>query len=121
MIVEASVDFPEPFGPMRAWISPLETSRSTPLRISRSSMGTCRLRISRSANGQSPSGLLRNEFRKGGVLQRAHDREAHAGPQQLGRAGVLGVGLPRADDGPVGVRGDALDGGDAALERLHDL
>ena len=49
MSVLASVDLPEPLGPIRAWISPREMSRSTPLRISRSSMRTCRSLISRSA------------------------------------------------------------------------
>src|SRR3954454_4531170 len=117
MIVEASVDLPEPLGPMSAWISPLLTSRSTPLRISRSSTRTCRLRISRSAKGN----LSGDEFGKRGVLQRAHDRAAHARPQQLGRAAVVGVGLARAHDGPVRVGGDALDGGDRALQRLHHL
>src|SRR3954452_2806673 len=121
MIVEASVDFPEPFGPMSACSSPFETDRSTPLRISRSSTRTCRLRISRSANGFSYAALLGNEFGKRGVLQRAHDREAHAGPQQLCGAGVVRVGLARADDRAVGVGGDAFDGGDAPLERLDDL
>src|SRR3954469_6082584 len=121
MIVEASVDFPEPLGPMSAWSSPFETDRSTPLRISRSSTRTCRLRISRSANGFSYAALLGNEFGKRGVLQRAHDREAHAGPQKLGGAGMVGVGLARADDPAVGVGGDAFDGGDAPLERLDDL
>src|SRR3954447_10114100 len=124
MIVEASVDLPEPLGPISAWISPLLTSRSTPLRISRSSTRTCRLRISRSAIC-----LLRDRFGRGlgyefgkrGVLQRAHDREAHAGPQQLGRAAVVRIGLARAHDRPVGVGGDALDRGDRALQRLHDL
>src|SRR4051795_12289463 len=118
MIVEASVDLPEPLGPMRAWSSPLETDRSTPLRISRSSTRTWRLRISRSANDGH---LLGNEFGERGVLQRAHDREAHAGPQQLGRAAVPGLGFARADDLAVGVGGDALDRGDGALERLDDL
>src|SRR3954454_2469594 len=121
MIVEASVDFPEPLGPISACSSPFETDRSTPLRISRSSTRTCRLLISRSANGFSYAALLGNEFGKRGVLQRAHDREAHAGPQKLGGAGMVGVGLARADDPAVGVGGDAFDGGDAPLERLHDL
>src|SRR4051794_4293445 len=121
MIVEASVDFPEPFGPISACSSPFETDRSTPLRISRSSTRTCRLRISRSANGFSYAALLGNKFGKCGVLQRAHDREAHAGPQQLGGAGVVRVGLARADDRAVGIGADALDRGDAALERLDDL
>ena len=49
MIALASVDLPEPFGPIRAWISPFSTSRSRPLRICLPSAVTCRLRISRSA------------------------------------------------------------------------
>src|SRR3954454_5857066 len=102
MIVEASVDLPEPLGPMSAWISPLLTSRSTPLRISRSSTRTCRLRISRSAKGH----LLGNEVGKRGVLRRGNDGQAHGGPQQLGRAAVARVGLARADDGSVRVGGD---------------
>src|SRR4051795_12565571 len=118
MMVEASVDLPEPLGPIRACSSPLLTLRSTPLRISRSSTRTWRLRISRSANGSHLRGY---EFGKGRVLQGAHDREAHAGPQQLGRAPVAGLGFPRADDRPVRVGGDALDGGDRPLERLDDL
>ena len=47
----ASVDLPEPFGPMIAWVSPLPTVRSTPRRIclgpSFVSTLTCRSRISR--------------------------------------------------------------------------
>src|SRR5438094_176191 len=124
MIVEASVDLPEPLGPMSAWISPLLTSRSTPLRMSRSSTRTWRLRISRSAicllRDRTDRGL-RYVFGKRGVLQRAHDREAHARPQQIGRAAVARVGLARAHDRPVGVGGDALDRGDRPLERLDDL
>ncbi len=34
MMTLASVDLPEPLGPIRAWISPLFTARSRPLRIS---------------------------------------------------------------------------------------
>ena len=37
MIAFASVDLPEPFGPIRAWMRPFSTSRSSPLRISLSS------------------------------------------------------------------------------------
>ncbi len=48
----ASVDLPEPFGPMMAWVSPARTVRSTPARIGFSSPSgsltdTCRSRISR--------------------------------------------------------------------------
>src|SRR3954453_161762 len=118
MIVEASVDLPEPLGPIRAWISPLLTSRSTPLRISRSSTRTWRWGMSRPANGGH---LLRDEFGERGVLEGAHDREAHARPEELGGAPVVGVGFPRTDDRAVRVGGDALDRRDRALERLDDL
>ena len=37
MSAPASVDLPAPFGPIRAWISPALTDRSTPRRISASS------------------------------------------------------------------------------------
>src|SRR4029077_13259791 len=50
MIAFASVDLPDPFGPIRALIEPDSTSRLTPLRISLPSAVTCRLRISSSAN-----------------------------------------------------------------------
>ena len=48
----ASVDLPEPFGPITAWISFEVTRRSTPLTISvpSSASATCRLRSSRCAN-----------------------------------------------------------------------
>src|SRR6476619_780198 len=46
----ASVDFPEPFGPMMAWTSPFERSRSIPFRISAPSIDECRLRMTRSGN-----------------------------------------------------------------------
>ena len=46
---EASVDLPEPFGPIRAWTSPGRTVRSTPWRISTpSSLETCRSTTSKS-------------------------------------------------------------------------
>ena len=43
----ASVDLPDPLGPMIAWVSPEDTERSTPCRISLSSTETFRPRISR--------------------------------------------------------------------------
>src|SRR3954454_22536557 len=127
-MVLASVDLPEPLGPIRAWISPLLTDRSTPRRISRSSVRTWRFLISRSAmfscsRGRARSGghglarLVLYEVGKRRVLERAHDRPAHPGPQQLGGADPVVVGgFPSADDGPVGALGDALDGGDRALQ-----
>src|SRR5436305_7280772 len=42
----ASVDLPEPFGPMSAWISPWRTVRSIPFRISLPSTVACRSWIS---------------------------------------------------------------------------
>src|SRR5262245_31117435 len=42
MRVLANVLLPEPFGPIRAWISPLRTSRLSPLRISFPSTATWR-------------------------------------------------------------------------------
>src|SRR5688572_10854909 len=49
MIMLASVDLPEPFGLMRAWILPFSTLRSRPLRIAFSPALPCRFRISRPA------------------------------------------------------------------------
>src|SRR3954449_11377611 len=50
-MVEASVDLPEPLGPMMAWVSPVRMVRLTPFRISlvpcSVSMLTCRSLISR--------------------------------------------------------------------------
>ena len=43
----ARVLFPDPFGPMRAWISPLFTVSESPLRIGLPSTATLRLRISK--------------------------------------------------------------------------
>src|SRR5918996_1267095 len=47
MITPASVDLPDPFGPINAWTSPWRTVRFTPRRISRPSTETWRSRISR--------------------------------------------------------------------------
>ena len=41
-MIDASVDFPEPFGPMIAWTSPFGTSRLTPRRIGLPSTDTWR-------------------------------------------------------------------------------
>src|SRR5687767_4591265 len=93
MITFASVDLPEPFGPMRAWISPERTWMSTPLRICLSPAATCRFRISRSAMdlqvGFSRCREL-DELGQGGALQGLDDAHLHARPQQLGGA-VLAV------------------------------
>src|SRR4029079_5672114 len=46
MITLDRVDLPEPFGPIRAWVSPCFTTRSIPLRISLPSTFACRSMIS---------------------------------------------------------------------------
>src|SRR5215212_9212768 len=48
MIALASVDLPEPLGPMSAWTTPRSTVRSRPRRISLSPPATWRLRIASS-------------------------------------------------------------------------
>src|SRR4051812_16035078 len=88
MIAFASVDLPEPLGPIIAWISPERTWRSTPLRICLSPAATCRFLISRSA--MDLQGFVRcrelDELGQGGALQGLDDAHLHARPQQLGGA-----------------------------------
>src|SRR3954454_4423703 len=48
-----SVDLPEPLGPISAWTSPDEISRSTPRRISRPWTVACRSRIDSVLTGSS--------------------------------------------------------------------
>src|SRR5215211_5754271 len=111
MIVLARVDLPDPFGPIRAWISPFETSRSSPLRISLPSALTCRFVISRSAiflrclgfQGNGLCGLSSerlscrvlirelHQFRKRGPGERLGDPTVNPGPQKLGRTGAVAV------------------------------
>src|SRR5262245_8955808 len=64
--VFASVLLPEPFGPIRAWISPVRTVRLTPFRIGFPSTGTWRSLMTRSA-------LLMNAIfhPRGGGMERA--------------------------------------------------
>src|SRR4051794_8455723 len=127
MIALASVDLPDPFGPIIAWISPERTRRSTPLRICLSPAATCRLRISRSAmdlQGRFSIGMPArpgelHELGQGGALQRLDDADLHAGPQELGGA-EFAVGVVRARDAAVAVVEEAVHRGDRALERQHD-
>src|SRR5256885_14615889 len=105
MIAFASVDLPEPFGPIRAWISPFSTARSTPRRMSFSPARTCRLRISSCGIGlpvgcsgsaglddrRRRDGRLRvrgartarelDELGERGALERADDADLHAQPE----------------------------------------
>src|SRR5215213_8124661 len=123
MMVFASVDLPEPLGPIRAWTSPRSTFRSTPRRISLPSTVTCRFWISRSAisygslllcsgggggphtragtaaRGAGPVGRDRaalgeqRELGQRRLLQGALDAAVHAGPEQLGRTALIAVRL----------------------------
>src|SRR4051794_29980477 len=113
MIALASVDLPEPFGPIRAWMRPFSTSRSSPLRICLPSAVTCRLRISSSAIRSPFLGPGRLEgaadgpfaFAWAGELDQIGERGAgkclvdaalHPGPEQLRGAGMVAVDLMRA-------------------------
>src|SRR5688572_32067972 len=143
MITFASVDLPDPFGPMSAWISPLLTFRSRPLRISLSPALACRLRISRSAIGlrwcQSKFVSIYGPARRSrarrhgcrlvaafGELDEVGQRRALEGfdyaaldshPQQLGRTRVTHVTDVRAGDPLRRKVHEALHRRDRALER----
>ena len=99
----ASVDLPEPFGPISAWNSPERTCRSTPLRICLSPAETWRFLISRSAMDLQVSrsgasvGRAANSTSSASVVRCSEldDAHLHARPQQLGGA-VLAVGVVRA-------------------------
>src|SRR4051812_16901660 len=130
MIALASVDLPDPFGPISAWNSPGRTCRSTPLRICLSAAVTCRFLIWSSAMcpsgsgygsvGDSGAGLELDELGERGALQRADHAHLHAGPQQLGgaRAEALPVGALHT---AVVVVEEAVHRRDRALEREHRL
>src|SRR5919199_4758328 len=99
MIALASVDLPEPLGPISAWNSPSRTWRSTPLRICLSAAETCRFLISRSAmdlqgSSRGSGGRELDELGQRGALQGPDHAHLDARPQQLGGA-VLAVGMVR--------------------------
>src|ERR1700761_5660867 len=121
MITLASVDLPDPLGPIRAWISPWPTRRSSPRRISLSPARAWRFRISSSGivsvslrGGTSGGGRGARDGRgrqrldpavlgeldelgERRVLQRADDPALDAGPQQLGGAASPGIRHVRAE------------------------
>src|SRR6478736_1938457 len=109
MIALASVDLPEPLGPISAWNSPSRTWRSTPLRICLSPAATWRFRISRSAmdlqwgdGGGSRDGAGElDQLGQGGALQRADHAHLHARPQQLGGAVLVVAGAVGAQHAPL--------------------
>src|SRR5688500_14754789 len=85
MITFASVDLPDPFGPISAWISPFDTSRSSPLRISFSPARTYRFLISRSANFFGLPFRELDELGERRLLKRLQYPALDARPQELGR------------------------------------
>src|SRR3954447_3278168 len=93
MIAFASVDLPDPLGPISAWNSPARTCRSTPLRICFSAAVTCRFLIWSSAmyplrggygSFGDGAGLELDELGQRRALQGLDDAHLHARPQQLG-------------------------------------
>src|SRR5690242_18106358 len=129
MIAFASVDLPEPLGPISAWTLPFSTSRSRPRRISLSSALTCRLRISSSANfapflGLGGSGGAADggpaaargreldQLGERGARQRLGHAALDSHPQQLRRAGLVAVAFVRAEHFALGGVVEALHRGD---------
>src|SRR3954447_11507454 len=129
MITFASVDLPEPLGPMSAWNSPERTCRSTPLRICLSPAWTWRFLISRSAIGASRSLSLSgyggagegDELGERRALQGLDDAHLHARPQQLGGTALGLRAEVRALHAALAVVEEAVHRGDGALEREDDL
>src|SRR3712207_666622 len=130
MIALASVDLPEPFGPMSAWNSPARTCRSTPFRICLSPAATWRFSILSSAmcgfrggervrRGGGPAVVEVDELGERCALQRADHADLHAGPQQLGGT-RLAVRVVRAEHAALSVVEEAVHRRDRALEREDD-
>src|SRR3954468_5142051 len=139
MMALASVDLPEPLGPISAWNSPARTCRSTPLRICFSPALTWRFLIwsspmcpwsqslgsrygLRDGDAARRGTLVElDELRERGALQRADHAHLHPRPQQLGRARAGALTVVRALDAAVAVVEEAVHRGDRALEREHRL
>src|ERR1044071_48907 len=114
MTALASVDLPEPLGPISAWNSPERTCRSTPLRICLSPAETCRFLISRSAMvsewlfvGVGLAGGEQHQLRQRRALQGLDHAHLHAGPEQLGGAG-LAIVVMGAEHASVAVVEEAV-------------
>src|SRR6266436_8149984 len=80
-----SVDFPEPFGPMMAWTSPLFTVSVSPWRISRSSTRTCRSLTSSSGIFLFRLFLVSRERRRRVSKDVANNLSSHPSRRQLTR------------------------------------
>src|SRR3954447_13143392 len=129
MIALASVDLPEPLGPMSACTSPRSTVRSRPVRICLSPAATWRVRISSSGtdgflgvgergegDGGGREGDEVGERRAGQLL---HDAALDAQPQEPGGAGLarVAVDVVAQDAALVALVDEAGHGRDGALER----
>src|SRR5919199_5839028 len=133
MIAFASVDLPDPFGPIIAWTLPLSTVRSRPLRISRSAAVTCRFLISSCAIRLRSGALSRDrrlfavalgelhELGEGRAVERLEHAALHAHPEEPRGAGASGVALVRARDALGRQRPEAVHRRNRALERDDDL
>ena len=102
MIVLASVDLPEPFGPISAWVSPLptfEVDAVEDLELLRADVQVLDLQAHAGVFflcgfGAVRLGPARSER---DVFEGADDGALDAGPQELRGAGSLGRGLAGAD------------------------
>src|SRR4051812_45751577 len=125
MIALASVDLPDPLGPISAWTSLLRTSRSRPLRICLSPAATWRLWICSSAIDGHQGGFVGGEgdqLGEGRAPHRLDHAALDAGPEELGRAAVAVVGLVGAQHTlAVAVVDEAGHRRHGALEREHRL
>src|SRR3954452_11620322 len=129
MIALASVDLPDPLGPISAWTSLLCNSRSRPLRICLSPAATWRLRICSSAIDGHQGGLRSgcaggegDQLGEGRALHCLDHAALDARPQQLGGAPVAVVGLVGAQHAlAVTIVDEAGHRCDRALEREHRL
>src|SRR6266516_1755948 len=126
MIAFASVDLPDPFGPISAWTSPAGTRRSIPRRISLPSAVTSRPLTSSSGTSRLhgrrelvPAREL-DELGECGLRQRLRHPAVHPRPEQLRGAGSL-IELVRAEDPPLADGLEALHRRDRPLQRLDDL
>src|SRR3990172_3319554 len=129
MITFASVDLPEPFGPMSAWVSPCITVRSIPFRMSLPSTEAVRPRISSVAASVTVLHLDQDVVVLRRHRERVDRRRGRQGPR-LPRVQVEGRAVLRALDRLVvnvdlalgevlvSVRADGVDGTEAPVAEV---
>src|SRR3954447_22101736 len=132
MITLDSVDFPEPLGPISAWISPWRTVRSMPRKISLPSTVACSPRTSSvagvafviSSSHRDPHVVVGYGHRE--RVHRLDRRQPHRlpggqGAQRTVRLGVdralLGIDVPLVEE-EVLVRADRIDRSEAVLAEV---